>query len=197
MQWNRDGQKVCIAYEDGIHTHTHTHILSLLLQILRKKLSRIFRKCTTDHFVEQNDVIFLYPYLFFHWTTNIIPFPLLSILRLFHHLLSSHPQGAVIVGSVDGNRIWGKDIKGVQLVQVAWSPDSKVILFGTGIGEVHIYDSHGSYNVRKMPCSTCINLYTTLANICFSHCCQQYTLCSGKANVTLRSISFQYTLHPI
>ena len=24
MQWNRDGQKVCIAYEDGIHTHTHS-----------------------------------------------------------------------------------------------------------------------------------------------------------------------------
>jgi WD repeat-containing protein 35 len=72
MQWNKDGQKICIAYEDG----------------------------------------------------------------------------AVIVGSVDGNRIWSKDIKGVQLVQVAWSPDSKVILFGTGIGEVHIYDSHGSYNSK-------------------------------------------------
>ena len=55
--------------------------------------------------------------------------------------------GAVIVGSVDGNRIWGKDIKNVQLTQVAWSPDSKVILFGTGTGEVLIYDSHGSYNV--------------------------------------------------
>jgi WD repeat-containing protein 35 len=57
-----------------------------------------------------------------------------------------YDDGAVIVGSVDGNRIWGKDIKNVQLTQVAWSPDSKVILFGTGTGEVLIYDSHGSYN---------------------------------------------------
>ena len=60
--------------------YTHTHILSLLLQILRKKLSRIFRKCTTDHFVEQNDVIFLYPYLFFslnhkHYTFPAIKYP--------------------------------------------------------------------------------------------------------------------------
>lgn len=60
-----------------------------------------------------------------------------------------HLLGAVIVGSVDGNRIWGKEIKRVQLTHVAWSPDSKVILFGTGIGEVHIYDSRGSYNVCK------------------------------------------------
>ena len=59
-------------------------------------------------------------------------------------------SGAVIVGSVDGNRVWGKDIRGVQLTQVAWSPDSKVILFGTGTGEVHIYDSHGSYNVSRI-----------------------------------------------
>ena len=56
------------------------------------------------------------------------------------------------MGSVDGNRIWGKDIKGVQLTQVAWSPDSKVILFGTGTGEVLVYDSRGSYNVSVCVC---------------------------------------------
>ena len=55
----------------------------------------------------------------------------------------------MIVGSVDGNRIWGKEIKGIQLTQVAWSPDSKVILFGTGNGEVHMYDSHGTFNVSS------------------------------------------------
>ena len=143
-----------------------------------------------NHFVEQNDsnIFSTHIYFFTEPQTLYIPFP------LFHHLLSSHPPGAVIVGSVDGNRIWSKDIKGVQLVQVAWSPDSKVILFGTGIGEVHIYDSHGSYNVRY----SMLNVYQptlyTLAKISFSHCCHQYTLCSGKANVTLRSISFRYTL---
>ncbi len=56
--------------------------------------------------------------------------------------------GAVILGSVDGNRVWGKDLRGMQLTHVQWSPDSKVILFGNNKGEVHIYDSHGTFNVR-------------------------------------------------
>ena len=54
----------------------------------------------------------------------------------------------MIVGSVDGNRIWGKELKGMSLTQVQWSPDSKVILFGNSKGEIHIYDSHGTFNVR-------------------------------------------------
>ena len=64
-------------------------------------------------------------------------------------LLQSHTVGAVIVGSVDGNRIWGKEIKGMSLTHVQWSPDSKTILFGNSKGEVHIYDSHGTYNVSR------------------------------------------------
>lgn len=59
-----------------------------------------------------------------------------------------HALGAVIVGAVDGNRIWGKELKGLVLTHAQWSPDSKVILFGNGKGEVQIYDSHGTYNVR-------------------------------------------------
>ena len=55
--------------------------------------------------------------------------------------------GAVIVGGVDGNRIWGKELKGLVLTHVQWSPDSKVILFGNSKGEIHIYDSHGTFNV--------------------------------------------------
>ena len=51
------------------------------------------------------------------------------------------------MGSVDGNRIWGKEIKGMVLTHVQWSPDAKTILFGNSKGEVHIYDSHGTYNV--------------------------------------------------
>ncbi|KAI9193226.1 uncharacterized protein BJ171DRAFT_588781 [Polychytrium aggregatum] len=74
MQWNRDGQKICIAYEDG----------------------------------------------------------------------------AVIVGSVDGNRLWGKELK-CQLAHVQWSPDGKNILFGTSTGELHLYDSSGNF-VSKVPC---------------------------------------------
>ena len=57
--------------------------------------------------------------------------------------------GAVIVGSVDGNRIWGKELRGMQLTHVQWSPDGKVILFGNAKGEISIYDSHGTYNVSS------------------------------------------------
>lgn len=32
-----------------------------------------------------------------------------------------YEDGAVIVGSVDGNRIWGKDLRNMQLTQVAVS----------------------------------------------------------------------------
>ena len=55
-----------------------------------------------------------------------------------------YEDGAVIVGSVDGNRIWGKEIK-LQLSSVEWSSDGKNILFGTTSGEVHVYDSQGNY----------------------------------------------------
>ncbi len=62
--------------------------------------------------------------------------------------------GAVIVGGVDGNRLWGKEIKGMTLTNVQWSPEGKVILFGNSKGEVHIYDSHGSFNVSQWRCVT-------------------------------------------
>ncbi|XP_014672746.1 PREDICTED: WD repeat-containing protein 35-like [Priapulus caudatus] len=60
-----------------------------------------------------------------------------------------YEDGAVIVGSVDGQRIWGKDLKGVNLTHVAWSPDSKLLVFGLTNGEVHIYDNMGII-VRKL-----------------------------------------------
>ncbi|XP_048354934.1 WD repeat-containing protein 35 isoform X1 [Sphaerodactylus townsendi] len=64
-----------------------------------------------------------------------------------------YEDGAVIVGSVDGNRIWGKDLKGTQLSHVAWSPDSKTLLFGMANGEIHIYDNQGNFMMKmKMNC---------------------------------------------
>ncbi|XP_033095067.1 WD repeat-containing protein 35 isoform X9 [Trachypithecus francoisi] len=56
-----------------------------------------------------------------------------------------YEDGTVIVGSVDGNRIWGKDLKGKQLSHVTWSADSKVLLFGMANGEIHIYDNQGNF----------------------------------------------------
>ncbi|XP_029451827.1 WD repeat-containing protein 35 isoform X1 [Rhinatrema bivittatum] len=61
-----------------------------------------------------------------------------------------YEDGAVIVGSVDGNRIWGKELKGIQLCHVAWSPDSKILLFGMANGEIHIYDNQGNFIVKMV-----------------------------------------------
>ena len=44
-----------------------------------------------------------------------------------------YDDGAVIVGGVDGNRLWGKEYK-YRLALVEWSPDSRQILFGTPDG---------------------------------------------------------------
>lgn len=60
-----------------------------------------------------------------------------------------YEDGAVIVGNVDGNRLWGRDLKNTQLCQVEWSPDSKTILFGLSSGEVQLFDSAGTYIVSK------------------------------------------------
>jgi WD repeat-containing protein 35 len=55
-----------------------------------------------------------------------------------------YEDGAVIVGSVDGNRLWGKELN-LQLSHVEWSPDGRNILFGTLQCEVFIYNSNGNY----------------------------------------------------
>ena len=41
-----------------------------------------------------------------------------------------YEDGAVIVGSVDGKRLWGKELT-LQLALVEWSPDGRFILFCT------------------------------------------------------------------
>jgi WD repeat-containing protein 35 len=59
-----------------------------------------------------------------------------------------YEDGAVIVGSVDGNRLWGKDLP-YQLRFVEWSPDGKLLVFVTMDAEVHIYDADGN-KLRSM-----------------------------------------------
>ena len=63
----------------------------------------------------------------------------------------AYEDGAVIVGNVDGNRLWGKDIKTEsELKCVEWSPDGRFILFGTINGDIDIYESD---NGNKMVCN--------------------------------------------
>ncbi|XP_013181015.1 PREDICTED: WD repeat-containing protein 35 isoform X2 [Papilio xuthus] len=63
----------------------------------------------------------------------------------------AYADGAVIVGSVDGSRVWGKDIKGPGLNAVQWSPDNSLLLFALSNGELHLYDDQGNF---IMPVST-------------------------------------------
>ena len=54
-----------------------------------------------------------------------------------------YEDGAVIVGSVDGSRLWGKELN-TSLHKVEWSPGSRLILFVTADGDILIYDSDGT-----------------------------------------------------
>ena len=55
-----------------------------------------------------------------------------------------YEDGAVIVGSVEGTRLWGKELK-INLKIIEWSPDSRTILFGTPEGAVNVYDYVGNF----------------------------------------------------
>ncbi|CAH0562507.1 unnamed protein product [Brassicogethes aeneus] len=59
-----------------------------------------------------------------------------------------YEDGAIIVGCVGGNRIWGKELKHVQLSGVQWSPDGKLLLFSLKNGQVHLYDNQGNFVMK-------------------------------------------------
>lgn len=58
-----------------------------------------------------------------------------------------YEDGAVIVGSVDGNRIWGKDLN-FKFRLIEWSQDNKFILFVTADAEIIVFDAEGN-ELRK------------------------------------------------
>lgn len=60
-----------------------------------------------------------------------------------------YEDGAVIVGSVEGTRLWGNDLDAA-LRFVEWSPDSRNILFVTRSNEIHMYDHHGN-KIKALP----------------------------------------------
>ncbi|XP_075212960.1 intraflagellar transport protein Oseg4 [Lycorma delicatula] len=73
-----------------------------------------------------------------------------------------YEDGAVIVGSVDGNRIWGKELKGSALTGVQWSPDGKFLLFSLRNGEVNVYDNQGNFTMKvSIQCLPTMSLNTT------------------------------------
>ena len=55
-----------------------------------------------------------------------------------------YEDGAVIVGSVEGTREWGRELQ-MNLAFVAWSPDERNILFVTMEADIKIYDHLGNF----------------------------------------------------
>lgn len=55
----------------------------------------------------------------------------------------AYRDGAVIVGNVDGARMWGKELQ-MALDKLTWSPNGQNIVFSTMQGEVYVYDADGN-----------------------------------------------------
>ncbi|CAJ0608122.1 unnamed protein product [Cylicocyclus nassatus] len=53
-------------------------------------------------------------------------------------------DGQVIVGTMDGNRIWNKELS-ANVAACEWSPNGNLLLFGMADGEVHTYDAQGTF----------------------------------------------------
>ena len=53
-------------------------------------------------------------------------------------------DGVIIMGSLEGNRIWVKELKNTNLTHIEWSPDKRLLLIGASNGDVHIYDFNGN-----------------------------------------------------
>eukprot|EP00747_Dinoflagellata_sp_TGD_P185914 gnl/TRDRNA2_/TRDRNA2_42708_c0_seq1.p1 gnl/TRDRNA2_/TRDRNA2_42708_c0~~gnl/TRDRNA2_/TRDRNA2_42708_c0_seq1.p1 ORF type:complete len:1239 (+),score=279.59 gnl/TRDRNA2_/TRDRNA2_42708_c0_seq1:153-3869(+) len=109
-----------------------------------------FRKLTTS---DQNGLIIVWMLHRGIWFEEMINNRNRSVVRDMkwssdcQKICIIYEDGAVIVGTVDGQRLWGKEIK-TQLAFVDWSPDGKNILFCTLQGEVHVYDNEGIYSHR-------------------------------------------------
>ncbi|XP_075454542.1 WD repeat-containing protein 35 isoform X1 [Ascaphus truei] len=112
-----------------------------------------FQKLTTS---DQNGLIIVWMLYKGSWYEEMINNRNKSVVRSMswnadgEKICIVYEDGAVIVGSVDGNRIWGKELKGIQLCHVAWSPDSKILLFGMANGEIHLYDNQGNFIVKMV-----------------------------------------------
>ncbi|KAL3125948.1 hypothetical protein niasHT_009477 [Heterodera trifolii] len=77
----------------------------------------------------------------------------------------AYEDGQIILGSVDGNRLWNKDI-GASLVKLAWNSDDTLLLIGFTDGEVHAYDQNGNFCMKiQMLCVENVEMETALKDL--------------------------------
>lgn len=76
-----------------------------------------------------------------------------------------YQDGNVIVGSVEGNRVWGKLLPH-NLTHLEWAPDSKTMLFSSQEGEVRLYDNQGNaLSFLKIQCLRGVSGMTDISTI--------------------------------
>ncbi|KAK7198454.1 putative intraflagellar transport protein D4 [Novymonas esmeraldas] len=61
----------------------------------------------------------------------------------------AYEDGAVIVGGVEGNRYWGRELP-YKLAKVCWSADGRFILFGTATGDIFVHDASSGAQLSQV-----------------------------------------------
>ncbi|XP_060267833.1 WD repeat-containing protein 35 isoform X7 [Ovis aries] len=176
VSWNKDQGFIACGGDDGLLKVLKLETQTGSVQIVT--WNEQYQKLTTS---DQNGLIIVWMLYKGSWYEEMINNRNKSVVRSMswnadgQKICIVYEDGAVIVGSVDGNRIWGKDLKGVQLCHVAWSADSKALLFGMANGEIHIYDNQGNFMVKmKLNCLVNVTGAVSIAGIHWYHGTEGY-----------------------
>jgi len=106
----------------------------------------VFRKLTTS---DENGLIIVWMLHRSEWYEEMINNRNRSVVTSMkwsadgQRICIGYADGAVIVGGVDGNRIWAKEL-GMELSFVEWSPDCRNIIFVNKQSKVFLYDNRGN-----------------------------------------------------
>ena len=60
------------------------------------------------------------------------------------HICIVYNDGVSIMGSLEGNRVWIKELKRTVLTHIEWAPDKRILLFGLSNGEIKMFDFNGN-----------------------------------------------------
>jgi hypothetical protein len=71
------------------------------------------------------------------------------LIKMVHKIDKLTYLGSAIVGSFDGNRVWGKELLSSGIKTFSWSPDAKSMLILDLQGQFHLLDSNGNIKVRQ------------------------------------------------
>jgi WD repeat-containing protein 35 len=135
-------------------TRPFTFIHRLAGSVVVATWNPAYRKLTTS---DQNGLIIVWMMHKGAWFEEMINNRHKSVVRDMRwrgngqEICIAYEDGVVIVGGVDGNRIWSKDLSAT-LTLVEWSPDGKALLFATADGQILVHNHQGvRLGVLPMP----------------------------------------------